>query len=172
MVACRLKRGYIGVAQQPAIVCRGLVAPVSLIARRCSAPRVQAMRSRQNIVNSAPPSSLTAGAPLAEAARRCAAATRDHSPGLRGVVSLIACRFSNSSAQAMRSRRNTMNSVPPSLLTAGAPLAETASRWALVGSCLNSVVATTRARPRRQTRIYRHVYVQRNKYTNTALSCE
>jgi hypothetical protein len=68
------KAKYIGVAQQPAIIRRVFEASVSLIAWRRSAPRVQAMRSRRNSINSVPPSTLAAGAKLADAASRWAAA--------------------------------------------------------------------------------------------------
>jgi hypothetical protein len=64
---------YIGVAQQPAIIRLVFEASVSRIARRRSAPRVQAMRSRRNTMNSVPPSAPAAGAKLADAASRCAA---------------------------------------------------------------------------------------------------
>jgi hypothetical protein len=68
------KLTYIGVAQQPATIRRVFVASVSLIASRRSAPRVQAMRSRRNTINSVPPSAPAKGAELVDAASRSDAA--------------------------------------------------------------------------------------------------
>jgi DDE domain len=64
---------YIGVAQQFAIIRLVFEGAVSLIAWSRSAPRVQAMRSRRNTMNSVPPSTLDARPELADAARRWAA---------------------------------------------------------------------------------------------------
>jgi hypothetical protein len=68
------KAMYIGVAQQFAIIRLVFEGALSLIARSRSAPRVQAMRSRRNIMNSVLPSTLDAGPELAVTARRWAAA--------------------------------------------------------------------------------------------------
>jgi len=67
------KAKYIGVAQQLAIIRLVFEGAVSLIAWSRSAPRVQAMRSRRNTMNSVPPSTLDARPELADAARRWAA---------------------------------------------------------------------------------------------------
>ena len=62
----------------------------------------------------------------------CEALRRGNLPGLRSVVGLIACRFSRSRRLAMRSGRNTMNSVAAVVADHACPLPETASHWALV----------------------------------------
>jgi len=68
------KAMYIGVAQQLAIIRRVFEEPVSLIAWSRFAPRVHAMRSRRNTMNSMPSFTLDARPESADAARRRAAA--------------------------------------------------------------------------------------------------
>ena len=163
------KPACIGVAQPPAIICRVLVAPVSLIAR--SVPRPACRRCD--------PGEHHEFRATAVAHRRrsigggCEALRRGNLSGLRSVVGLIACRFSRSRRLAMRSGRNTMNSVAAVVADHACPVSGDGEPLG-PGLAVVEIAWWRRpgARPWRQTRIYRPVYVQRNKCTNTALSCD